>query len=81
MPIYEYSCEKCGQVTELLVFGEEEAPVCKGCGSTSLVKLMSAHNTTSGIGPSQADCAGCGAHQECGSPGACCGSAGGCCGG
>jgi putative FmdB family regulatory protein len=81
MPIYEYGCEKCGEVTELLVFGKEETPVCKGCGSTDVVKLMSAHNTNAGIGPSPADCAGCGSHQQCGASGASCGGPGSCCGG
>ena len=74
MPIYEYRCEKCGEITEILMLGKEEAPACKGCGSESLVKLMSAHNTTaspSSFSP-QADCSCCGSQESCGSPGSCC---------
>ena len=44
MPIYEYRCEKCGEVTEVLVMGEPETPACNQCGSEKLVKLMSAAN-------------------------------------
>lgn len=45
MPIYEYRCNKCGEVNEVLVLGKEENPACRECGSEDLVKLMSAHNT------------------------------------
>lgn len=43
MPIYEYSCEKCGKVTEKLVSisadnGQIECPECSG----TAVKKMSA---------------------------------------
>ena len=44
MPIYEYLCKKCGEVTEHLVLGKAESPACKGCGSEEVVKLMSAAN-------------------------------------
>ena len=74
MPIYEYRCEKCGEVTELLVLGKEETPACKGCGSEALVKLMSAHNTTAGgqsfSAPETGSC--CGSPNSCGNPGSCC---------
>ncbi len=74
MPIYEYRCEKCGEVTELLVLGKEETPACKGCGSEDIVKLMSAHNTTasSSFNPTPTDCSCCGSQDSCGSPGSCC---------
>ena len=44
MPIYEYRCEECGQVSEFLIVGKQEPLHCKGCGE-SLKKLLSAHNT------------------------------------
>jgi len=47
MPIYEYRCEKCGQMNEFLVLKREEALHCKQCGSEDLTKLLSAHNTSS----------------------------------
>ena len=46
MPIYEYRCEKCGQVNEFLILGREESLRCKQCGSEDLTKLLSAHNTS-----------------------------------
>lgn len=74
MPIYEYRCEKCGEVTELLVLGKEPKPACKECGSEDVMKLMSAHNTTTSSSsfPSPADCSCCGSQNTCGSPGSCC---------
>ena len=41
MPIYEYSCEKCGKEFEELVFSAEECPKCPGCGAPETHKLMS----------------------------------------
>jgi putative FmdB family regulatory protein len=74
MPIYEYRCEKCGEVSELLVMGKQEAPVCIACGSDELVKLMSAHNAPASprqfLGQESGGC--CGAPQSCGNPGSCC---------
>jgi putative FmdB family regulatory protein len=49
MPIYEYRCEKCGQVNELLILGKQEQLSCKQCGSEDLTKLLSAHNTSSSL--------------------------------
>jgi putative FmdB family regulatory protein len=40
MPLYEYSCEKCGRKIELLVRGRE-TPKCPHCQSTRLTKLLS----------------------------------------
>ena len=41
MPIYEYSCENCGKITEILVNKEKDDTVCKYCGSVRLKKLIS----------------------------------------
>jgi len=75
MPIYEYRCEKCGQVNEFLILGKGEQVLCKQCGSGDLTKLLSAHNTV--IAPSHGrtepgsgGC--CGTPNSCGSPGSCC---------
>ena len=82
MPIYEYRCGKCGEVSEALVLGREERLSCSSCGSEDLTKLMSAPNISMGGGSVAFDGpAGCG-----GSPDSCgssdfCGSAGRCCGG
>jgi putative FmdB family regulatory protein len=75
MPIYEYQCMKCGEVSEFLVgIGKNEELKCKHCESSDLYKLMSAPNISmSGSmspGPSAGGC--CGAPGSCGSPGSCC---------
>jgi len=75
MPIYEYRCEKCGQVNEFLILKREEPVRCKHCGSEDLTKLLSAHNTviTPSRGPSESSSGGCcGTPNSCGSPGSCC---------
>lgn len=41
MPIYEYSCEKCGREFEELVFGEAAAHLARLGGSRETHKLMS----------------------------------------
>ncbi len=40
MPIYEYSCNKCGNDFEELVFGNTP-PSCPQCGSVDTHKLVS----------------------------------------
>jgi putative FmdB family regulatory protein len=77
MPIFEYRCEKCGQVSEFIVLGKQETLTCKGCGSEDLVKLMSAHNVSMGdsapsFSPPPDMCGGCGSPGSCGMPGSCC---------
>ena len=76
MPIYEYRCEKCGTVNEMLVFNTKEQVSCKNCGSAELTKLMSAPNISMGGGsPSFEMPSGgcCGSPNSCGNPGSCCG--------
>jgi putative FmdB family regulatory protein len=43
MPIYEYKCRSCGQVSEFLVhsWSESEDLRCPKCGSHSLDRLLS----------------------------------------
>ncbi|MDL2313409.1 zinc ribbon domain-containing protein [Desulfovibrio sp. OttesenSCG-928-C14] len=40
MPIYEYSCHKCGKVFEEIVFGDKTPP-CPACGCAETGKLIS----------------------------------------
>lgn len=40
MPIYEYTCPKCGKKFEELVFGDK-VPACPSCGNTDTKKLLS----------------------------------------
>lgn len=42
MPIYEYGCENCGKVDEVLQsISDEPLKKCRFCGSTSVKKLIS----------------------------------------
>ena len=48
MPIYEYRCNQCGEISEILVglsAGSEEL-TCKYCGSTDLKKILSVSSFT-----------------------------------
>jgi len=40
MPIYEYSCRKCGAAFELLV-RNKKTPACSSCGSEDLERQFS----------------------------------------
>lgn len=40
MPIYEYTCHKCGHIFEELVFGDKN-PSCPKCGLTETEKMIS----------------------------------------
>ncbi|MEW6427064.1 MAG: zinc ribbon domain-containing protein [Thermodesulfobacteriota bacterium] len=44
MPIFEYRCEECGAIFELLVMSEEDArePRCRRCDATEVKKVLSA---------------------------------------
>jgi putative FmdB family regulatory protein len=41
MPLYDYTCKKCGQTFELLVMSST-TPACPHCGGARLQKLVSA---------------------------------------
>jgi putative FmdB family regulatory protein len=44
MPIYEYRCQKCGEVSAFLLknYGGEPTSGCKQCQSNDLQRIMSA---------------------------------------
>ncbi|MDR2017621.1 MAG: zinc ribbon domain-containing protein [Syntrophobacterales bacterium] len=80
MPIYEYQCEQCGTVTEVLFLGKEQDAACSACGGTRLTKLMSAPNisvkeSAASFGAPQEGCCGspdmCGAGSSCANRGQC----------
>ena len=56
MPIFEYQCKHCGKVSEILVKGSHDQPVCE-CGCTDMQKLISAFAVTDGHTGSQSSCA------------------------
>ncbi|MBP7332982.1 MAG: zinc ribbon domain-containing protein [Firmicutes bacterium] len=84
MPIFEYKCNDCEKVFEILQLpGRNREKRC-ACGSANLTKLISAPFLPSSVGKPANDtsCAGCdgaaanacpGANA-CGAPGACCGN-------
>ena len=41
MPIFEYQCKKCEQITEVLQKADDPKPACESCGSKSTFKVMS----------------------------------------
>jgi putative FmdB family regulatory protein len=64
MPIYEFTCGKCGKDFEMLVFKNDE-PVCPACGSKDPVRNMSSFgfsvgykfkSSSSGTGSSCSHC-------------------------
>lgn len=72
MPIYEYKCEKCGEITELLVgvVQEESNIECKNCGSKELVRIFSKSNvlTKGNLIGSQKGKTCCGREERCDKP-------------
>ena len=72
MPLYEYTCEECGQQSEQLVSNSTK-PNCPKCGSSRLSKLLSivaspnrGGSTAGGPDrPSGGSCgSGCGCHPH-----------------
>lgn len=59
MPIFEYTCSKCGKTFEKLVLGSrKEPPVCPHCGTQKVTQQLSTfagHST--GAQSSGATCA------------------------
>jgi putative FmdB family regulatory protein len=80
MPLFDYLCLDCTEISEVLVTGENEKPVCRSCGSSNLKKMLSAHSSLSGPrssalpGPGDTSCCGSMPNQAgCAGPGSCCG--------
>ena len=44
MPIYDFRCQDCGEVSEFLVanFSDSKTLGCPGCGSRNMERLISA---------------------------------------
>jgi putative FmdB family regulatory protein len=63
VPIYEYTCNNCGNEFELLIRGEEK-PACPTCGRAKLTRSMSvpAAHTAATRDPT------CPAKNACGMP-------------
>ncbi len=69
MPIYEYKCEICGNVSEYLSGTENDEPIkCRQCGSFKMNRILSvsSFNVHSRKGTSGKTC--CGREQRCDTP-------------
>jgi putative FmdB family regulatory protein len=74
MPIYEYKCQKCGEISEFMISAQHDTKslTCKHCGSRQLDRKISAPNISSATStPSGQTC--CGKDQRCSDAGSCCG--------
>ena len=71
MPLYEFECETCNEMVEILLRSREEKATCPDCGGTKLTRLMSATAAPStNAGKDSLPMAGNG--ESCGMP-RCCG--------
>ncbi|NQT24056.1 zinc ribbon domain-containing protein [candidate division KSB1 bacterium] len=55
MPIFEFKCNTCGTVSEMLVKGAYKQPVCS-CGSNDMKKLISVFAVSEGQSSTQSSC-------------------------
>ena len=74
MPIYEYQCNSCGKITEVLtkMGGAGEEVTYESCGGSDLQKKLSVTTIPSYPSPKGGKTC-CGRDQKCGGP-SCCGS-------
>lgn len=74
MPIYEYQCNACGKITEVLTRSGDtgDAVTCGSCGSSNMKKMPSVTTIPSFPAP-KAGKTCCGRDEKCGGP-SCCGS-------
>jgi putative FmdB family regulatory protein len=81
MPLYDYHCQECGKLSEILLTGSSDQIECRFCGSGDLQKVLSAPSSMSGLaknsmpGPGDTSCCGStpGQAAGCAGPGSCCG--------
>ena len=75
MPLFEYRCQKCGNVFEELVTGDRDRNIpCSSCGNEKTEKLMSAIGGISMGKTGDLNCGGACSHAS-----SCASSGGGCC--
>jgi putative FmdB family regulatory protein len=69
MPIYEYKCNSCGEVQEVLhkSMGKIESVKCSSCGSDDLKRLISVASVSMG-GASSKGLTCCGREERCSTP-------------
>jgi putative FmdB family regulatory protein len=70
VPIYEYRCSQCGEISEMLVGAGPgtETLSCKHCGSGDLEKILSVSSFTFKDGGRAPGTTCCGRDERCDSP-------------
>jgi len=70
MPIYEYRCNQCGKVSEILVGVGSDGKIltCKHCGSGDLEKILSVSSFTVTDGSRAPGTTCCGREERCDTP-------------
>ncbi|MBW1980734.1 MAG: zinc ribbon domain-containing protein [Deltaproteobacteria bacterium] len=71
MPIYEYQCQECGEVCEILLISShqpEQRLECSNCGSSRLEKILSAASYAVKTSGSSAGHTCCGREERCDTP-------------
>ena len=70
MPIYEYRCKQCGEVSEILtdVGSHNDNLECKNCGNPDLEKIMSLSSFTFSDGNRAPGTTCCGKEERCDTP-------------
>jgi putative FmdB family regulatory protein len=74
MPIYEYKCRECGELSEFRISTQSQTGnlTCKNCGSQALERKISAPVISSGRDVRSGQTC-CGKDQRCSDAGSCCG--------
>lgn len=70
MPIYEYRCNQCGEISEILVSmgSEGERFTCEHCGSRDLTKILSVSSYTLPEASRAPGTTCCGREERCDAP-------------
>jgi putative FmdB family regulatory protein len=70
MPMYEYRCNHCGEISEILVgtSPDGEMLTCNHCGSSNLKKILSVSSFTFADSRRAPDTTCCGRAQRCDTP-------------
>jgi len=73
MPLYEYKCKDCGEISEFLINAGEGVndQVCKNCKSADLEKVLSVTNVSKYPSPKNGKTC-CGSGEGCGQQKRCC---------
>ena len=67
MPIYEYKCKGCGEISEVFVQKQDTLVECPHCGSEEMEKLFSSSFMIR-MGSSSPGRTCCGREERCDSP-------------